>query len=133
MAIEINCKSVAGGWQTQVTNTGYLFGPVFNAINDLWDWQRVNLTAPAKPRFVIRGARWFRKGAGHTITKVRIFRDGDLVHESRECAWGDGYLQMAADWLRLNGYPDAQGHTLWMTETLGAEYSVNDVQRERDL
>ncbi len=41
----INCKSVIGGWQTCVANTGYLFGPVFNKITDLWSWQRTNLYA----------------------------------------------------------------------------------------
>jgi len=41
--MKITCKSVMGGWQTCVANTGYLFGPVFNKITDLWAWQRVNL------------------------------------------------------------------------------------------
>jgi len=44
--IEVNCKSVLGGWQTQVVCSGYLFGPVFNKITDLWEWQRVNLYPP---------------------------------------------------------------------------------------
>jgi hypothetical protein len=41
--INIQCKSVAGGWQTCVSETGYLIGPVFNRIQDLWNWQRVNM------------------------------------------------------------------------------------------
>lgn len=41
--IEVNCKSVVGGWQTQIIATGYLFGPVFNSCVDLWNWQRSNL------------------------------------------------------------------------------------------
>ena len=44
--IEVNCKSVLGGWQTHIEATGYLFGPVFNRIADLWTWQRVNLYPP---------------------------------------------------------------------------------------
>lgn len=39
------CVSVPGGWQTAVTRTGYTFGPVFNSVNDLWNWQKVNLFA----------------------------------------------------------------------------------------
>lgn len=41
--LQVNCKSVLGGWQTQVAATGYLFGPIFNSITDLWDWQAANL------------------------------------------------------------------------------------------
>lgn len=37
--MEIYCVSVVGGWQTAVQGSGFLFGPVFNKINDLWDWQ----------------------------------------------------------------------------------------------
>ena len=37
------CVSVPGGWQTAVTKTGYPFGPVFNDVEDLWNWQKVNL------------------------------------------------------------------------------------------
>ena len=38
--IEIGCLSVPGGWQTCVLGTTITFGPVFNRVNDLWDWQR---------------------------------------------------------------------------------------------
>jgi len=41
--MKIQCKNVAGGWQTCVVETGYQFGPVFNKITDLWAWQRENL------------------------------------------------------------------------------------------
>jgi len=41
--MKIQCKNVAGGWQTCVVETGYLFGPVYNKITDLWAWQRENL------------------------------------------------------------------------------------------
>jgi hypothetical protein len=41
--ILVRCASVIGGWQTQVIKTGYVFGPVFNSIGDLWKWQRENL------------------------------------------------------------------------------------------
>ena len=44
--MEISCANVPGGWQTIVyTADGgkYPFGPVYNRVNDLWDWQRSNL------------------------------------------------------------------------------------------
>ncbi len=44
--MEISCISVPGGWQTLVYTTDggeYPFGPVFNKVTDLWDWQRANL------------------------------------------------------------------------------------------
>lgn len=37
----MQCKSGVGGWQTE-TSTGALVGPVFNSVNDLWLWQKVN-------------------------------------------------------------------------------------------
>jgi hypothetical protein len=43
--MKITCKNVAGGWQTCIETSGYLFGPVFNKITDLWAWQRINLYA----------------------------------------------------------------------------------------
>lgn len=44
--MEISCANVPGGWQTVVyTADGgeYTFGPVYNRVTDLWDWQRANL------------------------------------------------------------------------------------------
>lgn len=44
--MEISCLSVPGGWQTRVytaDGNDWLFGPVFNKVTDLWDWQRANL------------------------------------------------------------------------------------------
>lgn len=44
--MNIQCKSVAGGWQTLMMfadGNQSLVGPVFNRANDLWDWQRANL------------------------------------------------------------------------------------------
>jgi hypothetical protein len=44
--MKITCISVPGGWQTLVYTTDggeYPFGPVFNKVTDLWDWQRANL------------------------------------------------------------------------------------------
>jgi hypothetical protein len=38
-----SCKSVLGGWQTIENSSEKLFGPIFNKINDLWDWQLKNL------------------------------------------------------------------------------------------
>ena len=40
--IERNCLSVAGGWQSHDQVTGLTFGPVFNEVNDLWNWQKAN-------------------------------------------------------------------------------------------
>ena len=43
------CLNVPGGWQTCLLTVDYdrtidkLIGPVFNKINDLWDWQKDNL------------------------------------------------------------------------------------------
>jgi hypothetical protein len=37
------CISVPGGWQTQSKSNGRLLGPVFNRIQELWQWQRNNL------------------------------------------------------------------------------------------
>ena len=37
------CLSVAGGWQTINALTDEPIGPVFNRIEDLWQWQRINL------------------------------------------------------------------------------------------
>ena len=43
--LELQCVSVAGGWQTCIKNTQVCFGPVYNRIQDLWAWQRANLFA----------------------------------------------------------------------------------------
>ena len=40
--IERNCLSVAGGWESHDQVTGLTFGPVFNEVNDLWNWQKAN-------------------------------------------------------------------------------------------
>lgn len=44
--MRITCTNVMNGWQTVVrTEDGqnWPFGPVFNRVSDLWDWQRKNL------------------------------------------------------------------------------------------
>jgi hypothetical protein len=46
--IELNCVSVARGWQTAIKDTEVLFGPVFNNITDLWMWQKNNIFAQQK-------------------------------------------------------------------------------------
>lgn len=38
--MKIACKSVVGGWQTVLSETDEVFGPVFNKVTDLWNWQR---------------------------------------------------------------------------------------------
>jgi hypothetical protein len=41
---EYCCVSVLGGWQTEIKGKEEKrIGPVFNEINDLWNWQRENL------------------------------------------------------------------------------------------
>lgn len=41
----ICCESVLGGWQSAVAgqNMMHTFGPIFNEIQDLWNWQKENL------------------------------------------------------------------------------------------
>lgn len=44
--MKITCASVLGGWQTSIKTADgveYPFGPVFNKITNLYDWQRENL------------------------------------------------------------------------------------------
>ncbi len=41
--VQLNCASVPGGWQTAIKGTEVTFGPVFNRIQDLWNWQRANI------------------------------------------------------------------------------------------
>lgn len=43
MLRQIGCLSVLGGWQTHFVGTEVTFGPVFNRVQDLWDWQKANL------------------------------------------------------------------------------------------
>jgi hypothetical protein len=82
----------------------------------------------------IEGRRWFQRTYGNTYHTTRIYRDGDLVATlGPTYGYGDHYLQTAAEWLRANGEPAAEGHTLWMRETLGASYGVSDVSRRKDL
>lgn len=84
----------------------------------------------------IEGRRWFQRGPGNTYHSVRIYKDGSqLVYLPFAYGYGDTFLQTALDWLRENGYApaDAQYGTLYLCETLGASYSVIDVQRKKDL
>ena len=41
--MKVSCVSVAGGWQSYDENQSLFFGPVFNRVNDLWEWQKENL------------------------------------------------------------------------------------------
>ncbi len=44
--MKISCANVVGGWVTimyAADGKEYTFGPVYNKISDLWDWQRKNL------------------------------------------------------------------------------------------
>jgi len=40
--IEPICLSVGGGWRSYDNASKVAFGPVFNDIQELWDWQRNN-------------------------------------------------------------------------------------------
>lgn len=41
--MKVSCVSVAGGWQSYDEHQSLYFGPVFNRVNDLWEWQKENL------------------------------------------------------------------------------------------
>jgi hypothetical protein len=82
----------------------------------------------------IEGRRWFQNGPGNTYHSVRIYKDGQLIaHLPFAYGYGDYFLQTAVEWLRENGYPDAQYGTLYLREKLGGSYSVIDVTRKKDL
>jgi hypothetical protein len=88
------------------------------------------------PEYHFAGTRWFRKSAGHSLTKLRLYANGELVHEAVETGHGDHYLQMGINWLkdqnaRLPGRP--VGSTLYVREELHSTYEVHDVAREKDL
>ena len=40
--IDTICLSVGGGWRSFDKVSNIAFGPVFNDIQELWDWQRAN-------------------------------------------------------------------------------------------
>jgi hypothetical protein len=42
--MKLSCLSVVGGWQSRDEVSGLTFGPVFNKVGDLWEWQRENVT-----------------------------------------------------------------------------------------
>lgn len=82
----------------------------------------------------ISGRRWFQRSYGNTYHTVTITRDGEVVARlGPTYGYGDGYLQTAVDWLKANGYPDAEYGTRYLREELHASYDVADVARERDL
>lgn len=43
MLREICCVNVLGGWQSEFKDTDVTFGPVFASLQELWNWQAVNL------------------------------------------------------------------------------------------
>ena len=82
----------------------------------------------------ISARRWFQKTYGNTYHSVNIYIDGQMVHRVPFAyGYGEQWLQTAIDWLRLNGYPDAEYGTLYLRETLGGTYEVADVSRKGDL
>lgn len=82
----------------------------------------------------IDARRWFQRTYGNTYHSVRIFKDGALVANiPMRYGYGEQWLQTAIDWLRRNGYPDAQYGTLYLREVLKGTYSVADVARQKDL
>lgn len=88
-----------------------------------------------RPRSLhIEGRRWFRKTYGNTYCTARVYLDGAApVKLGPTSGYGDFPLQLAVEWLRTNGYPEAEYGTEYLRETLGGTYSVTDVARERDL
>lgn len=90
------------------------------------------------PRWELRGRRWFQRGPGNTYHVVRVYENGGLVYTSpRTYGYGDCYITTAFDWLVLSGRlpPKERGYygTIDLRETFAADYSVEDVSRERDL
>lgn len=82
----------------------------------------------------IEGRRWFQRTYGNTYHSVRIYRNGEsVVYLPFAYGYGDGFLQTAVEWLRANGYPDAQYGTRYLRETLNGTYCVIDVSRKKDL
>ena len=82
----------------------------------------------------ISARRWFSRTYGNTYHSVRIFQDGkQTARIPFKYGYGNTCLQTAIDWLRANGYPDAEYGTLYLREVLGGTYDVCDVQRKKDL
>lgn len=46
--MDLTCVNVPGGWQTGIKGTAVLFGPVYNNVCDLWQWQRDNIFTPLR-------------------------------------------------------------------------------------
>lgn len=100
--------------------------------------KKVLTIAPSitKRRLHIEGRRWWRRGAGGTYCKVRVWMDGELVWTSAEFGgYGDHYLTVALDWLCKEGLiPEKHDQgTRYVREELNGTYSVVDVAREKDL
>jgi len=82
----------------------------------------------------ISARRWFQRTYGNTYHSVRIIKDGQqIAHIPFAYGYGAQWLQTAIDWLRANGYPDAEYGTLYLREVLKGTYDVQDVQRKKDL
>lgn len=92
----------------------------------------------------IEGRRWFQRTYGNTYNSVTIYKDGvEVAYLPMEYGYGDYYLQRACEWLMENGHPEmkekhsngvyAKHNTVYLRETLGASWSVCDVQRKKDL
>ena len=84
----------------------------------------------------IEGRRWFQRTYGNTYHSVRVFKDGEMIAcLPYQYGYGDQFLQTALDWMKANGHApqNAEYGTLYLRETLGATYSVIDVQRQKDL
>lgn len=102
--------------------------------------------------------RWFQRKYGNTYHSVRIFKDDEqIAHLPFQYGYGEQCLQTALDWLReqdlipntcircgkeKQDHPinDNAGHwfmaaygTLYLRETLGASYSIVDVERKKEL
>ncbi len=82
----------------------------------------------------IDAKRWFQKTYGNTYHSVRILRDGhEPIYLPFQYGYGEQWLQTAIDYLRANGFPQAEYGTRYLREVLGGTYSVSDVARRKDL
>lgn len=93
-------------------------------------------TATRRPKIQIFCKRWLQTSAGNTYHSVSIFIDDIRVAFIPETyGYGEQCLQTAVDWLGTNGYIKGkkQYGTLFLRETLGASYTITDVNTKREM
>jgi hypothetical protein len=101
------CASVVGGWQTENKLTGERFGPVFNCVTDLWEWQGTKWYEPPTVEEwheIVKAMKYYGldthlEGGGAAATYVWIDRlDGRvvLVGDQDETWCGNVYASQEA-------------------------------------